>query len=221
MTSKKKFITSIKLIVGRLWIATVGCGLFVYDANTLKYEKSWRDMEGEEIYDLLHTECGDGSVIVIALTKSGLFSFTNEDMKFLHYQKKAFQNLVMNVGVVIEAGYNIKESELWVCSHAENSFFILNPRTLDIIKEVKYLRKARLPQSVSVEQLSLDPHNVMSPFMLTSIKHLQAIKVNDRKKIIMAVNWMLYLWDVETRSEEQSLNCMECCKKNEDSLLGK
>ena len=217
MISKKQFISCVKLIDSRLWISTLGCGLFVYNANSLKFEQSWGDKEGREVYNLLSFVAKDGSVIVIALSKDGLFSFANKDMKFLCYQKNAFQKHTMNVGIVIEAGFNIKETELWVCSHTEKVFFILNPYSLAMMEEVKY---SQLSKSVSAEQLRHHDlsHNVVSPFMLTSIKHLQAIKVNKRKKIGMAYNWMLYVWDVETRSEQQNLDIMEYCEKIKKSF---
>lgn len=225
-TRNKKFISCIKLINSRIWISTVGCGLFVYNSSTLHYEGSWGDRDEEEIYSLLHVE---ETSCVVALTRRGLFSFDAEitntrffdTLEFTNCLKEDFGGSTMSMGVVIHPDRNIKKCEMWVCSQAEKKFFVLSPLTLDVVEEVEYsekdyaARKAKShPPTHSLHRKS-DP--LMSP-MMTIIKDMEVVLVDYSMKVGVADNWMLVLWDVESRTLEKTLNCADYCK---ESISGK
>lgn len=198
----------------------MGCGLYVYNSSTLQYEGSWGDKEREEIFNLLHIE---ETRCVLALTSRGLFSFDAEidnarffdSLEVIDSLKENFQDLTVNVGVVVHPDHGLAKCEIWVCSETERRFFILNPHTLDVLEEVDYTKKG---YSINEEPLLEPKHSVprkgeppISP-MVTIIKDMQEVQVSYHMKVAVADNWMLLLWDVEGRMLEKTFNCAEYCR---------
>lgn len=212
----KKYISCIKVIAGRIWISTVGHGLFVYNASSLEYEGSWGDREKVEIFNMLSVE---EASCIIALTSKGIFSFEAEInntrlfdyLDFTKCRKEDLNGLTMNIGVVVPSTTaNVAKCEVWLCSITERRFFVLNPYNLSTLEEVVDT-KERDQQS---------RHDGRTPLMLTSIKDLQVVEVEGRLKVGVADNWMVLLWDVENRKLERDFNCKEYCTKYKDNHSG-
>ena len=210
----KKYISCIKVIAGRIWISTVGHGLFVYNGSSLEYEGSWGDREKVEIFNMLSVE---EASCIIALTSKGIYSFEAEInntrlfdyLDFTKCRKEDLNGLTMNIGVVIPLTPNANKCEVWLCSITERRFFILNPYNLNTLDEVEDTKKER-------DQQSRREGRAVVP-MLTSIKDLQVVEVENRLKVGVADNWMILLWDVETRKLENDFNCREYCTMYKDN----
>lgn len=200
----------------------------MYNSSTLQYEGSWGDKEKEEIFNLLHIE---EAGCVIALTSRGLFSFEAEiadarffdSLEFTKCQWEDIQGLTMSVGVVVHPSLNITKCEVWVCSQTEKRIFILNPCTLDILKEVEFTEReysllSTHPPGENMRNLSKKMDVLPLSPMMTVIKDMQVVQVGCRMKMGVADNWMLALWDIESRKLEKIFNCVEYCR---DSVSGK
>ena len=224
----RKYVSCIRVVNDRIWISTVGAGLFVYNAITLQFEASWGDKDKENIYTLLDIK--DMSCM-IALTSKGLFSFSTEVggstfFDYLDYQVNCssdFEGITMNVGVVIPASKNVKACEVWVCSHSERRFYILNARSLNIIKVVDYSEKdlailKRKELSTSLSTTNSRRRGGLSG--VVRIRELKELDVDSRVKLAVADSWNVALWDVERRRLEDVFDCMEYCKSHHTELPG-
>ncbi len=213
------------MIDGLIWISTVGCGLFVYDASTLQYQASWGDKDREDIFNLLHVE---ETHHVIALASRGLFSFEADikhtprffDSLDFKSHKDDFQGLAMNVGVVIQTAANVRNCEIWMCAHTERKLFILEPHTLSIQEVLVYTESDWKVQKPATRQTTCMKNQQSSPPMLTIIVNMQAVLVEYSMKVGVADNWMILLWDVQSKKLEKNFDCMEYCLANVDSISG-
>lgn len=219
----KKYISSIIVIGGRIWVSTVGCGLFVYNASTFLYECSWGDKEKEQIYKLLSIEETNS---IIALTSKGIFSFEAEVdnarlFDSLEYQNCQSENFDVNVGVVVPYMDFTKKCEVWVCSHSERKFYILDPHSLKVLKEVVYIEKDLvLHQPSPTLTAKRNMHMSLVGFMFTKIKEMEVAYVSNRVKVAVADNWMLLLWDAENRKLESVFDCREYCVSHQEDHSG-
>lgn len=228
----RKYISSIKVVNDRIWISTVGAGLFVYNANTLQYMASWGDTEKRSIYSLLDLKEMN---CIIALTTRGIYSFKTElkDSAFfdyLEYELKCpddFDGQTMSVGVAIPVMGNTKQPEVWVCSHTERKFFILNPYTLSVTGEVEYSERdvahfrggSDLVSGMRNSQgRRRSDHTHVS--MIVRIKEMQVVMVGLEVKLAVAENWSVLLWDVESRKMQALFDCREYCLAHQDELPG-
>ena len=201
----------------------MGSGLFLYNATSLQYEASWGDQDRVSVFDLLYVEELNH---VIALTCSGIYTFdagasTMRLFDCMDYslRKDSFRGQIMNVGTVVanySSGVDACRYEVWLCSHEERMFFIVNPSSLSIIEVVEFEEKEKM----SATHASVKKSNSHPSFMLTSIKYLQAVEGEFAPKLGVANNWELLLWDVGRRTLEHTFNCMEYCKENQDSFSG-
>ena len=223
----KAYVSCIAVIAGRIWIATVGRGLFVYNASTFKYEVSWGDHDKQQVYQLLSVE---EMASVLALTTNGIFSFESEISKARLFDNLEAQNhqdedcggLTINAGVVIPPAANIRKSEAWVCSHSERRLFVIDPCTLSILTEIEYTEKQLSTLRVDVQKEgSLRPRQSRyqkKNYFRTNIKDLRVIQVNNSMKLGMADNWLILLWDVKNRELESVFDCREYCKAHLDEI---
>ena len=186
------YVSTIEVIDDNIWISSIGSGIYVYNTKSFICLSSWGVKDQQHIFAMLHV--ADMS-LVLALTKNGIFSFSSTVKNGFDYLQPQnflevnFSPLSINVGVYIPPELNIYESQAWVCSHTRHEFFILDPSTLEVIKE--YSTKSS-DQRVN--------HNIM---------HLQTLTTSGRMKLAVADNWMLHLWDVEKRQVEQTFNCRQ------------
>lgn len=223
----KKYISSVRVVDERIWISTVGSGLFVYNANTLQYEASWGDSDRENVYNLLDVK---DARCMIALTNRGIFSFGTEldsstFFDCLDYQNRCsddFGGLAMNVGVVIPATGNVKNCEVWVCSHSERKFYVLTPLTLKVLNEVECSDKdlAAVSRKDLVQQGCVQKGDVSSGSMIVRIKEMQVVNADFHVKLAVADNCKILLWDVESQKLERVFDCWEYCKSHQDEFQG-
>ena len=231
---KEYIISSIKIIAGRVWISTVGCGLFVYNAHTFQYECSWGDSEKQNVYMLL--DVGEFNT-VLALTSNGIYSFNSDinatKLLFDSLEPQGCKNIEsigqsINVGVVIPLQASTAMCEVWVCSHTEHHFYIVSPVHLNVTEEVEFTEKemdllmeSRRTEEQKLRLTSVSKKKQSGTTMTTNIKNLHVIQVNYLVKLAIANNYILLLCDAEKRELEQIFNCKDYLKEYyEDHIPG-
>ncbi len=198
----------------------------MYDSNTYKYKCSWGESEKEAVYSLLYVEEEN---LVLTLTSNGIYSFhsdISEDQffdKLEHYMhlKPEFGGQGVNIGVVIPpSGRESIGCQVWVCSHKEHKFYILDPRRLNITAVVE-CSKTELSSIMETEEQShkFKSSKPILSSMTTNIKDMQVLRMH-HMRLAVANNWKIPLWSVKERRIMHVFDCKEHCKTRYSNISG-
>ena len=193
----KLYVSSISTIGGNIWITTIGAGLYIYKVHTHNPIASWGLEQKCQIFKLLHIK-KTNSVLVLA--HEGMYAFdavirTPLAEPFQHklYIPKSGM-LEYNEGVVIPAGGNLNEPEIWVCCRTGHGYSILHYETFDVVDEIstgEVIHKARV------------------------VRQMQTIMMNGRRYLAVANRHLIENWDVREREKRGEFDiavyCSEFC----------
>ena len=195
----KKYISSICVAEGNVWVGTVGEGLWVYEASTKLPIAVWGGEEKHQIYMVLYIE---ETSRILTLTHRGIFVFASDlphddptsmncDVLTPTHCYPRVKNDI-NQGVVIPPLANMDSGEVWVCSQTGLGFQIFNPLDCRLKEEVLF------------------PENTGSQGR--KIRHLEPLVVSGRSVLAVADRHYVQKWDVKCREKREEFDCFEACK---------
>ena len=195
---KKKYVSTILVVLEHVWIGTVGVGLWVYGASSKQPVAMWGKEEKQMIYLLLNVE---ETSSILALTHKGMFVFDYDFVPSaavdlltprVSVPKSSACMLDLNEGAVVPYGGNMDVSEVWVCSQIGQHFKVLDPKDFNLLCEVP----------ISREKLKT-----------RKARHMQSVVVEGRYFIVVGDHHFVEKWDVELREEVGRYNCHEPLKE--------
>ena len=193
---KSKFISTIQLIYGKIWVASVGCGLLVYDPVLYNVIAHWGKEERYQVYTFMELE---ETSKVLVFTHRGIFVFESELDSgaggiFAPMHKFSLVE-ELNIGVVIPQCGNLKSSEVWAGS--------LSGRLLFVLSTVDYSVMETIPLPVTDKK--------------RTVRHMKGLEVNDKAVLAIANKHLIHLFDVEERRcLSKRFDCQELCSHIEE-----
>lgn len=196
---KTKYISAIKLISGKIWVATVGCGMLLYEPVMREVVAHWGKEERYQVYTFMELE-ENGKVLVF--THRGIFLFeSNFDLtanadSFTPILDIPKNKEELNIGVVIPVSGNLERSEVWAASLSGQFLFVLSTLDCTVMETVPLPKiDKRLP-----------------------VRHMKGLEVHNKPVLAVANKHMIHLFNVEERKcTSESFNCKTLCSNIEDT----
>ena len=175
-----------------MWVASIGCGLWVYDSTSHTQVAVWGETERKNIYQLIVTHES-----VIALTNTGMYLFATN----LLTESPTVDVLEPNhhcpnsgspntVGVYITQGDDISLAEVWACAQSSQWLQVFSPEDLTLKVEVE------IPAAQKKKK---------------KIRHMKTITIRDKRHLFLADRHILLKYEVKSRRQVQSLDCYSNC----------
>lgn len=184
------YISSVVAVGDNVWVASVGCGLWVYDGTSRQVVAVWGETEKRTIYQLI--VLGDS---VLALTRSGMFLFpvqvsdSSTAIQVLnpshHSPKFGMDN---NVGVYVPQCGSLPSAEIWACPQSGAWLQVLSPKDISL-----------------KEQLELPPGQERR------IRHIECVVLQEKCYVFVSDRHLLLRWDVPSRKHLGTLDCYTSC----------
>ena len=196
---QKKFVSAVQLISGRVWVSTVGSGIFIYNPNTRDFPLQWMVTERYRVYTFMEVEeVGK----VVAFTNKGFFVFSSSldispEESTLKPLLERENDEDLSIGVVVSPWLSgkVQTSEIWATSLSGPSMFILNTTRFTLEKEV--------PQPDTVKR------------RLT--RHMKMLNVADTPLLAVTDKHLINFFDVmERKCLPKQFDCVEICSRTMD-----
>ena len=196
-SQSKKYISSVCVACGNIWVSTVGAGLRVYDPVSKQLIAVWGEQEKHQMYLLLHVE---ETFSILALTHKGMFVFDTDLPTSMScdvltpthsFPRPEGPRNTMNEGAVIPPVANLDSSQVWVCSQAGEVLKILHAKNFKLVEEVP------IPEDEN-------SHG-------RKIRHMEPLTVAGRCFLAFADQHVVQKWDVEDRRKIDVYDCCDAC----------
>lgn len=193
--TRNQYISTIRLVCGHIWVATVGHGLLVCNPSNKEVVAQWGVKEHYQIYTFMEIlELN----LVLVLARNGMFVFDSNSTGMSNSENSLVPKFELtklkeeiNIGVVFPSGANIDTAEVWMTSQTAKTFYIVSTDGFTVKEEIEF-------------------HSVDSGSNL--VRRMTSVEANNRMFLAVASKHNIHLIDVlERKQMSDYFNCQEIC----------